>query len=113
MDSDLHWLVRMNQSVRHIKQYCKRGYGSFSDSIQRQHAVLWNLELISLASRHLPKAFRERYHEVDWERLDHLCKFVIGDPWEVKRESVWRYVDEELPQLEHQIRNVLTECQMK
>lgn len=107
-----HWLIRINQSIHHINHFRKAARGE-PESLEYQHAILWNLELISLACRHMTRTFKDEHPEVDWRRLDHLCAQVIGDPWDFDRQHVWQCVREELPPLEHKIRGILNECQIK
>ncbi len=103
----------MNQSIRRIQHFCKHGEGSFSGSLKCQHAVLWNLQLISLAGKHLGNSFRDAHPQVDWDHLDHLCREVIGDPWQPERDSIWECVHAELPELHHGIQSIINERQIK
>ncbi|MFW6188896.1 MAG: DUF86 domain-containing protein [Planctomycetota bacterium] len=113
MAEDRHLLVRMNQCIGHVQQFAKRGRSEFVGNLMLQHAVLWNIQLVSVAARHLSDEAREMHPDVDWKRVERLCHDVIGDPWDVRAERVWECINGELPALKHQIREIILERQVK
>jgi uncharacterized protein with HEPN domain len=113
MPSDRHYLMRMNQTMGHVIQFAKAGRAEFMASMQLQHAILWNLQLVSVAARHLSAEERQMHPDVDWSHVCSLCHEVIGDPWDVSPQKVWNCVQEELPELRHQVREILIDRQHK
>ncbi len=113
MDPDKRQLLHLNQAINRIEQLTRHGENEFMDSMAMRHAVLWNMELISLAARHLSEHDRKAHPDIDWDHLCHLCHDVIGNPWEVDNHKVWNFVSEELPDLKHQVRAILAERSMK
>ncbi len=113
MEAGQRQLLRLNQAIGHIEQFVRHGRDEFMNSMAVRHAVLWNLELVSLAARHLSEHERKGHPEIDWEHLRHLCHDVIGNPWEVDSNKVWQCVTEELPDLKHRVRAILAERSMK
>jgi uncharacterized protein with HEPN domain len=83
------------------------------ESMVTRHAVLWNLELLSVAGRKLSQEEKDEHPEVDWEHVCTLSRDVIGNPWEVDDQRVWECVEKELPPLRHQIREILVSRLMK
>ncbi len=107
MEDDRHYLVLMNQCIVHIEEFTKKGRPAFMESMAIRHAVLWNLELLSVAARRLSKQEKEEHPQVDWDHLCNLSRQVIGNPWEVDEQKVWECVENETPALMHQIREIL------
>ena len=107
MEKDRHYLMRMNQSIGHIEKLISKGRGALMESMVVQHAVLWNLELISLAARQLTDEVREEHPQVDWDHMCKLSREVIGNPWEVDNDKLWQCIEQDLPTLRHHVKEIL------
>ncbi|MFH1114760.1 MAG: DUF86 domain-containing protein [Pseudomonadota bacterium] len=84
-------------------------YEEFVEDLTRQEAVIRNLEIIGEASKSVPHAVRSRYPEVDWARIGGLRDVLIHQYFGIDLEIIWDIVQTKLPDLDAQIKRILSE----
>jgi uncharacterized protein with HEPN domain len=84
-------------------------YDEFSEDLTRQEAVIRNLEIIGEASKGVPHAVRSSYPEVDWARIGGLRDVLIHQYFGIDLEIIWDIVQTKLPNLDAQIKRILSE----
>jgi uncharacterized protein with HEPN domain len=84
-------------------------YDDFARQLTRQEAVIRNLEIIGEAAKHVPKELRLRHPYVDWARIGGLRDILIHQYFAVDLEILWDIILNNLPDLEVQIRRILSE----
>ena len=72
-------------------------------------AVMRNLEIIGEAAKHIPNEIRSRYPEVDWRRVAAFRDVAIHEYFGIDVDVVWDIVQNKLPALDKQIRQLLSE----
>jgi uncharacterized protein with HEPN domain len=84
-------------------------YDDFASHLTRQEAVIRNLEIIGETAKNFPKELRSRYPHVDWARIGGLRDILIHQYFAVDLEILWDIILNNLPDLEVQIKRILSE----
>ena len=72
-------------------------------------AVMRNLEIIGEAAKHIPNEVRSQHPEVDWRRVAAFRDVAIHEYFGIDVDVVWDIVQNKLPALDKQIRQLLSE----
>jgi len=70
-------------------------------------AVARNLEVIGEAAKTVPEAVRSKHPEVDWKKTVGLRNILIHQYFGVDAEIIWDIIQNKLPALEEQVREML------
>jgi len=70
-------------------------------------AILRNLEIIGEAAKHVPEDVSRRYKKVEWRRISGLRDIVAHAYFGVNDEIVWDVVQNKIPELEEQMKEIL------
>jgi uncharacterized protein with HEPN domain len=98
------------QSIAKIQNYLS-GL-SYDDFIQNGlvfDAVIRNLEVIGEATRHIPEDIKNKYTEIPWRRMAGLRNILIHEYFGLDESIVWEVATRNLPEVEPQIKNLLSE----
>jgi len=82
---------------------------TFSDDSKTLDAVVRNLEVIGEAVKKVPEDIRLRYPDVEWKKIASLRDVLIHEYFGVDREMIWDIIQNKLPLLEKQIKQILNE----
>lgn len=82
---------------------------TFSDDYKTLDAVVRNLEIIGEAVKKVPEDIRLRYPDVEWKKIASLRDVLIHEYFGVDREMIWDIIQNKLPLLEKQIKQILNE----
>jgi uncharacterized protein with HEPN domain len=72
-------------------------------------AVIRNLEIVGEATKKVPVDIRAAHSEVDWGKIAGLRDILIHEYFGIDTMILWDIVQNKLPQLEEQVRRILTE----
>ena len=78
-------------------------YETFTKDDKSIDAVVRNLEIIGEAVRRLPEDFKEKYPDVEWEKIVGLRHRIVHDYFGIDLEIIWRILQKDLPEF----RNIL------
>jgi uncharacterized protein with HEPN domain len=70
-------------------------------------AVVRNLEIIGEAAKHVPSEIRRRYPEVEWAKIAGLRDMVVHEYFGLDEDILWDVVQNRIPRLLDQIRQIL------
>ena len=91
------------QFTRHLNQ------AQFLADPKTYDAVMRNLEIIGEAAKHIPNEVRSQHPEVDWRRVAPFRDVAIHEYFGIDVDVVWDIVQNKLPALDKQIRQLLSE----
>lgn len=70
-------------------------------------AVIRNFEIIGEASARLPDECKERFGEIDWDRMRGFRNRIVHDYFGIDYEIVWNIMKQTLPDFEKQIKSII------
>lgn len=94
-------------SIERIKNYgITLSFEEFSQDQKTIDAVVRNLEIIGEAVKHIPPEVKSKY-AYDWRSVAGLRDILIHEYFGVSIRIVWDIIQNELPELEQQVREIL------
>lgn len=107
MKDDGVYLSHIEDAISSIQEYVAGGKEAFLANKMIQDAVIRNLEIIGEAVKKISPDTRARAPEVPWKQISGLRDVLIHDYFGVDLGTVWLVVENRLPALKLQIRNLL------
>lgn len=78
----------------------------FHDDAKTADAVLRNFEVIGEATKNVPEAVRQDYHDIPWEEMAGMRDKLIHGYTTVDLDIVWTTVEDDLPRLLPKLKSV-------
>lgn len=108
-----NWKMRFDdilECISRIQRYIEgMTFDEFEEDDKTVDSVLRNLEIIGEASRHIPRALKEKYPSLPWMEMYTMRNIVIHEYHGVNLSIIWQTITEDLPPLILQIKEVLEE----
>ena len=93
-----------------IKDYIKDiNFKEFLNDRKTQDAVIRNLEIIGEAIKNIPDQFRIKFPKVEWKSFAGMRDILIHQYFGVDPGIIWETIQNDLFQLENQIKTILAE----
>lgn len=70
-------------------------------------AVVRNLEIIGEAAKNVPQDVRQLYPDTEWKKMAGIRDILIHEYFGIDVNIIWDIVQNKLPTLEKQVRNIL------
>jgi len=84
-------------------------FDEFIQDVKTVDAVLRNLEIIGEASKHIPKAVREKYSDIDWRAIIGMRNIIAHEYFGVRLQIIWKTLKERLPELKEAIEKIISD----
>ena len=82
-------------------------FEDFRGDTKTVKAVLYNLTIIGEAARNIPPEVEVRYPEIPWIDMRGMRNVVIHEYFRVNWETIWQTLQDDLPPLGVQLRELL------
>jgi uncharacterized protein with HEPN domain len=104
------YLEDIIEAIRKIR-FFTTGLSSqtFLSDIKTFDAVIRNLEIIGEAIKRVPEEIRSIYPDVEWKKIAGLRDILAHEYFGVDVEIIWDIIQNKLPVLEEQIKQMLEE----
>jgi uncharacterized protein with HEPN domain/predicted nucleotidyltransferase len=109
MSRDSFYLRHILDAIARIEEYVADGRERFLAETVRQDGVVWQLELIGEATKHLSPELRDRHPEAVWRGMTGSRDRRVHGYMEVDLDVVWRVTQQSLPDLKPRIEAILEE----
>ena len=95
-------------SISKINNYINSmGFEEFSKVSLIQDAVIRNLEIIGESVKNIPQEIKEENSHIEWRKIAGLRDVITHAYFAVDLEIVWEIIEDKLPELEKEVRNIL------
>lgn len=100
----------MLQAIERICRYTKgKNFEDFIADDMMYYAVVKNIEILGEASNMLTEEFRQEHPETPWKQVNGMRNYIVHEYFQVDNNVVWDVITNDLPILERQIKEYLTE----
>lgn len=104
------YLEDILDAIQKIEEYVQGlTFQEFRESSLRVDAVLYNLEIIGEAVKHVPESVREEHPSVEWRKIAGLRDIIAHEYVGVSLPIIWDVLENKLPDLRVQIAAMLEE----
>lgn len=106
---DLARIEHILSAIREIKAYLKdcNDYEQFASNSLLLNATIRQLEIVGEAANHVSTEVQDAHPEVAWPEIVGLRNLLIHQYFGVIPSLIWQIVNEDLPQLELQMKAIL------
>lgn len=109
MRDDRERLLDMLDAVEAVNKYAAKGRAAFDTEELVQTWIIHHLLLLGEAAARLSDAFADKHPDIPWSKIVGMRNILIHGYFVIDKEIVWSVVQNDLPQLERQIRAWLAE----
>jgi uncharacterized protein with HEPN domain len=95
------------EAIQHIEKYTSQGRERFDADELVQTWVIRHLQIIGEAARKLSPEIKESYPEVPWSKIIGMRHILTHHYFDIDEEVVWAVVENDLPDLNRQLREIL------
>lgn len=100
----------MLQAIERICRYTKgKNFEDFIADDMMYYAVVKNIEILGEASNMLTEEFRQAHPKTTWKQVNGMRNYIVHEYFQVDNNVVWDVITNDLPILEQQIKEYLTE----
>ena len=101
------WLHDILESINLIEQYLSdTTEEEFSNSQEKQDAVIRRLGIIGEAVKNLSDEFKSQHQEVAWQKAAGMRNILIHEYFDVDLNVAWDTLNKGLPELKTQIKKL-------
>ena len=96
------------ESIKNIESFSKGiSKENFIKDKKTQSAVIRELEVIGEATKNLPSNFINKHPNIEWKKIAGLRDKLIHHYFGVNVERIWKVVEDEIPKLKKEIKEIL------
>ncbi len=98
---------RIEQFIANVKA------DEFFGDEKTKNAVVWNIEIIGEAAKHIPRQIKQKYKEIPWSDMSKMRDKISHAYFGIRYEIVWNVANERLPKIKPTIEKILREIKGK
>ena len=99
-----HILDAINDIEESIGNFSEKEFKKNKDI---KDATIRRIEIIGEAVRNLPDSFKKEYSNIEWREIIGMRDKLIHNYFGVDLEKVWKVVEDEIPKLKKEIKEIL------
>jgi len=105
---DLPYLQHILNAISRIHEYTeKKEYQYFIENHLVQDGVIRQIEIIGEATKRLSDEIKKKYPDIPWKDMAGMRDKLIHNYLGVDIDAVWDTVENDIPTLEKQLRNLM------
>ena len=105
---DLPYLQHILNAISRIREYTeKKGYQYFIEDHLVQDGVIRQIEIIGEATKRLSDKIKKKYPDIPWKDMAGMRDKLIHNYLGVDIDAVWDTVENDIPILEKQLRDLM------
>ena len=106
---DRERLEHMKTAIDRILRYTSgKSYEDLVSDDMMYYAVVKNIEIIGEAANMLTQSFQQSHPETPWKMVKGMRNYIVHEYFQIDSAVVWDVVNRELPILQKQIENYLS-----
>lgn len=107
MRDDRERLHDILEAISQIERYASQGKQAFETDELIQVWIVHHLQIVGEAAASLSNGFAEAYAEIPWPVIVAFRNILVHEYFRVDLETVWRVVEQDLPNLKAQVLKLL------
>lgn len=109
MRNDRERLLDIQEAVENVRKYAVRGKDVFRNDELVQTWILHHLQILGEAAARISDEFQEQHPDVPWYKIIGMRNILVHDYFHIDINAVWSVVENDIPVLEKQIKQLLRE----
>ncbi len=81
----------------------------FQANREKSYAVVYAIEIIGEAARHIPKNVRDKYPAIAWGKVKGMRNHIAHGYFGIDLEIVWKTIAQDIPPLRRELARMLEE----
>lgn len=107
-------LEHMMKSIEKVYDYTNGlEYESFSADSLRLHATMYNVQIIGEAVCKLTNEFKANHPNTNWRVIEKMKHILVHDYYQIDTAILWDVIKVDLPELERQLNEYISEYPTK
>ena len=107
MRDDRKRLVHILEAIERVERYAARGEQAFRRDELIQTWMVRNIQVIGEAARALSQNLRDDHPNIPWSSVIGMRHVLVHDYFDIDLDIVWRVIEQDVPALKRNIRNIL------
>jgi uncharacterized protein with HEPN domain len=107
MRDDRERLLDIQEAIADINKYAQQGRNAFETQELVQNWIIHHLLILGEAASRISEDFKEQHPDIPWTKIIGLRNILIHNYFGIDIDVVWSVVEEDLPELHHQIEELL------
>jgi uncharacterized protein len=103
MRDSFEQLRHIQDAITKLAEYARKGRPRFDKEEEVRLSVIHYLQIIGEAAQTMPRDYKDQHPEIPWKQMISFQNFLTFYYIEIDRDTVWRIVEHDLPNLKPQI----------